>query len=213
MLVNSAFSDRGGQGRRPEARNQDILKHGRQQQQQDIHFTVHNSNHFNWETEFMDLEGQSSNFVLTRASTSVTNAEVLFPRQIDLRVITGKAGKGFHYAALMARDTSSPDINVQDIGYKILAQGPPESSRRASVMKLLDDVEKPTLPASILYESRNRAICFACQNNGLKSDCPEVSSLVDFMKNACIKATSGKYTEDIGSKSGQNPDFKPFFLA
>ncbi|KXS96572.1 hypothetical protein AC578_1947 [Pseudocercospora eumusae] len=89
---------------------------------------------FDWETEFMDLEGVCRQIII--------NAEVLFPRQIDLRVITGKAGKGLHYAALMARDTSNPDANVNDIGYKILAQGPSESNRRASVMKLLDDVEK-----------------------------------------------------------------------
>lgn len=72
----------------------------------------------------------------------VNNAEVLFPSQIDLRVVTGKVSRGQHYAALMARDTSSPDIDARDIGYKILAQGPSEGNRRASVMKLLDDVEK-----------------------------------------------------------------------
>jgi hypothetical protein len=70
------------------------------------------------------------------------NAEVLFPRLCDMRVITGRTSKTEHYAAIYARDTTTPEICKNGIDFRMIAQGPNEIDRRTSVMKLLDDIEK-----------------------------------------------------------------------
>lgn len=71
-------------------------------------------------------------------NTSIANASVLFPDEADLKVITGKASKGIHYAALMAKEKG---VWAETLKSKALISGPPAIDRRASLMILLDEVE------------------------------------------------------------------------
>lgn len=70
------------------------------------------------------------------------NAEVLFPKQTDMRVVTGKLSKNQLYAAVVARDFATPDVKANGVAFRIIAQGPNEGDRRLAVLKLLDDIEK-----------------------------------------------------------------------
>ncbi|KAK5122050.1 hypothetical protein LTR85_004296 [Meristemomyces frigidus] len=71
---------------------------------------------------------------------SKANAEVLFPRERDLKVVTAQAPSGLlHYSTLMASDPKSASVHKE---YKIVLQGPGEKDRRGSMMKLLEDTEK-----------------------------------------------------------------------
>ncbi|KAK3680082.1 hypothetical protein LTR78_000459 [Recurvomyces mirabilis] len=69
----------------------------------------------------------------------ITNAEVLFSRDHDLKVITAQARASLHYAALMASDNKSASINKE---YKTLLVSAGEPTRRESVLKLLEETER-----------------------------------------------------------------------
>ncbi|KAK4554343.1 hypothetical protein LTR86_008551 [Recurvomyces mirabilis] len=70
---------------------------------------------------------------------NVANAEVLFSRDHDLKVITAQARATLHYAALMASDNKSASINKE---YKTLLVSAGEPTRRESVLKLLEETER-----------------------------------------------------------------------
>ncbi|KAK3116707.1 hypothetical protein LTR53_002616 [Teratosphaeriaceae sp. CCFEE 6253] len=91
-------------------------------------------------------------------ATTQANAEVLFPREQDLKVISAQVPTGLmHYASLVASDPKS--ASVHNVGrsherhglahqlipkqeYKIVLTGPGEKNRRDSMMKLLEETER-----------------------------------------------------------------------
>ena len=95
-----------------------------------------------------------------RLTTSEANAQVLFHRESDLKVVTGQASSGvLYYSALVSTDSKSASVHkvssqrvssfalmiVVDGGiqeYHVLLQGPGDVGRRVSMMKLLEETER-----------------------------------------------------------------------
>ncbi|KAK4894429.1 hypothetical protein LTR27_007314 [Elasticomyces elasticus] len=70
----------------------------------------------------------------------LTNAQVLFPREQDLKVVSAQAQSGvMHYASLVASDPKSASVHKE---YKVVLNGPGEKYRRESMMGLLDETER-----------------------------------------------------------------------
>ncbi|KAK5731346.1 hypothetical protein LTR15_001285 [Elasticomyces elasticus] len=70
----------------------------------------------------------------------VANAQVLFPREQDLKVVSAQAQSGvMHYASLVASDPKSASVHKE---YKVVLNGPGEKFRRESMMGLLDETER-----------------------------------------------------------------------
>ncbi|TKA65271.1 hypothetical protein B0A55_10089 [Friedmanniomyces simplex] len=70
----------------------------------------------------------------------LTNAEVLFARERDLKVVSAQVPTGLmHYASLVASDPKSASVHKE---YKVVLTGPGEKNRRDSMMKLLEETER-----------------------------------------------------------------------
>ncbi|KAK3648547.1 hypothetical protein LTR56_007371 [Elasticomyces elasticus] len=70
----------------------------------------------------------------------LTNAQVLFPREQDLKVVSAQAQSGvMHYASLVASDPKSASVHKE---YKVVLNGPAVRYRRESMMGLLDETER-----------------------------------------------------------------------
>jgi len=73
-------------------------------------------------------------------SQILSNAEILFQHNRDLKVISGQSQNGLnHYTSIVAND-AKPGSSHKD--YKIVMSGGGGSNRRASMMALLVDTEK-----------------------------------------------------------------------
>ena len=86
----------------------------------------------------------------------LANAEVLFAREHDLKVVSAQVPTGLmHFASLVASDPKSASVHrvlvlvfscrllltlVQE--YKVVLTGPGEKNRRDSMMKLLEETER-----------------------------------------------------------------------
>ncbi|KAK0301726.1 hypothetical protein LTR54_018160 [Friedmanniomyces endolithicus] len=71
----------------------------------------------------------------------ISNAEVLFARERDLKVVSAQVPTGLlHYASLVASDPKSASVN-KVTEYRVVLTGPVEKNRRDSMMKLLEETE------------------------------------------------------------------------
>ncbi|KAK1052049.1 hypothetical protein LTR12_014600 [Friedmanniomyces endolithicus] len=70
----------------------------------------------------------------------ITNAEVIFAREHDLKVVSAQVPTGLmHFASLVASDPKSASVHKE---YKVVLTGPGEKNRRDSMMKLLEETER-----------------------------------------------------------------------
>ncbi|TKA64102.1 hypothetical protein B0A49_06194 [Cryomyces minteri] len=76
-------------------------------------------------------------------SQILTNAQVLYASDKDLKVVTSQVPSGLLFnTCVVAYRALNPRVSSDARGYKVIMKGPGEKTRRAAMMKLLEETEK-----------------------------------------------------------------------
>ncbi|KAK4887920.1 hypothetical protein LTR28_003181, partial [Elasticomyces elasticus] len=72
-----------------------------------------------------------------------TNAQVLYPHERDLKVVTAQVPSGLiHYTSIVANKSLNPRIADAPREYRPMMQGRGSKTRREAMMELLEETEK-----------------------------------------------------------------------